>query len=124
MPEIQWNNVGMLNKALRVYVLDEPSAVGASRQYEIGWGDGPDDMCEANPTYIRFHTGIPDEGINGVSMESLLAIVAHRLQGFQSGPFASESNAMALAHIKLAIDELTARTRARADRGVEGIQTP
>jgi len=58
--------------------------------------------------------------VDGVSTESLLAIVADRLQGFQRGPFACTENANAFGHVVRAMDILKERTKDRIARGVEG----
>lgn len=66
---------------------------------------------------------IKEFGVNGVTQESLLAIIIDRLKSFQSGPFACEANAFALSHCKSALHELQKRTRARIARGIEGTHT-
>lgn len=63
---------------------------------------------------------IKENGVNGITNEALLAIVADRLEGFQSGQFACEANAIALSKIREAIEALHGRTRERLARGVEG----
>lgn len=60
--------------------------------------------------------GVP----NGLSNESLLAIVEDRLLGFQSGQFACRENAIALTKIQEAMMWLQKRTRNRLARGIEG----
>lgn len=72
---------------------------------------------------IRFQNGgIQEAGLNGVTNEALLAVVQNRLEGFQSGKFACETNATALHHIQAALDALHSRTLDRLQRGVEGKQ--
>lgn len=56
----------------------------------------------------------------GLLDEHMLAIVAHRMECFQAGPFSSESNAKVLALINEARAELEARAQERAKRGVLG----
>lgn len=73
---------------------------------------------------IRFQSGDPKDGINGVSNEALLAVVRDRLEDFQAGPFACQGNAEALEAVTKAMDILAARTRERAARGVEGKPIP
>ena len=58
--------------------------------------------------------------INGISNESLLAVIRDRLEGFQTGPFACESNLEALRSVIIAMDTLAHRTAERTQRGVEG----
>lgn len=70
---------------------------------------------------IKFQDGpINRVGVNGVTHEALLAIVADRLRCFQDGPYACAENASALASIEEAQNHLRWRTRVRVGRGVEG----
>lgn len=84
---------------------------GAHTQYTIIDRGNKDTLCT-----IRF----ADLRTNGVDNESLLAIVADRLRGFQSGGFRNDFNERALEHIEKAIGELENRTADRKARGVEG----
>ena len=73
------------------------------------------------PVKIGFQNGpIQEAGTNGISNESLLAIVEDRLSGFQSGPFACRENALALTKLQESMMWLHKRTRDRVARGVEG----
>jgi hypothetical protein len=73
---------------------------------------------------IHFQEGpIAEVGTNGLTHESLLAIVIDRLQAFQKGPFACRENALALTKIEEAMHWLHHRTAARVARGVEGTHT-
>jgi len=70
---------------------------------------------------ILFQNGpIGEVGVNGITNEVLLAIVADRLRGFQSGPFVCVENEYALAHIETALTQLKECALARMQRGVEG----
>lgn len=95
-------------------VLDLPSPIhGACHWYKLSV-NGVD-------TRIHFQEGtMPVAGPNGVSIESLLAICADRLAGFQSGKFPCEENAIALQHIEFAMNILKKRTQGRINRNVEG----
>lgn len=105
------------NHQLTISVTDEPGAGGANHAYLIGHDSDRSNWHDA----IRFQNGpIKECGVNGVTQEALLAIVIDRLKSFQSGPFACESNAMALDACKVALDHLQHRTRERIRRGVEG----
>lgn len=74
---------------------------------------------------INFQHGpVCEEGINGVTNESLLAIVADRLQRFQRGPMPCRENAIALTKIEEALHWLQTRTRRRLAAGVEGRGKP
>lgn len=108
----------------RVLVADEPGAGGACHEYGICHEpQTSDDM--AHPWneygYIKFQNGpIGENGVNGCHQEDLLAIVLHRLQSFQAGPFACRENAIAITKIEEAMHWLNHRTVQRQKRGVEG----
>ena len=77
----------------------------------------------ADHSTILFQNGPIAEdgvGVNGVTHEVLLAIVADRLRSFQQGPYACKANACALTHIEEAMHWLQQRTLERMRRGVEG----
>lgn len=127
MREITSHVVNPANDKLKIEVTDQPGAGGANHRYLITGHD-----MSANPsnhsiqddrrrTVILFQNGpINEAGVNGVTQEVLLAIVADRLQSFQAGPFANDYNAKALEHVLAAQDALLSRTRERMARGVEG----
>lgn len=83
-----------------------------------------EDRNNAAPTIlgaIDFQNGpVKENGVNGVTEENLLAIVANRLENFQSSDFACKENHLALIHIEEAIMWLKKRTAEREIRGVEG----
>lgn len=130
MPEITSHKVNGLNEALRINIVDTPGQGNACHKYQIE----PVELETANETTptetsrlinavcrIKFQEGpIQEVGINGISNEALLAVVEHRLQGFQSGDFACRENALALTKIQEAVMWLHKRTRDRMARGVEG----
>lgn len=64
-----------------------------------------------NTYTIGFQNGNPAQGWNGVTIETLLAVCADRLEGFQAGPYACAENAGALTSIKAALDSLHSRSR-------------
>lgn len=127
MRELTGHKVNPANDVLKIEVTDEPGAGGANHRYLITGHD-----TSANPsnhsiqddrrrTVILFQNGpINEVGVNGVTQEVLLAIVADRLQSFQAGPFANDYNAKALNHVLAAQEALLSRTRDRMSRGVEG----
>lgn len=92
---------------------------GAQNHFLVGVG--PDDSllsdsgCTAHVVgCVSFQEGNPSEcGVNGVSIESLMAMCADRLEHFERGPFANGYNAKALHHLKQSLDALKARTRHR-----------
>lgn len=59
---------------------------------------------------VLFQSGDPSlVGRNGVTMEALLSIVADRLEGYQSGPYACTENQRALEGVQDAIKALEQR---------------
>ena len=114
---------------LKIHVLDEPGHGGANHVYGISGMDftrnqaaidAPDDRPEGEAS-ILFQCGtIPENGVNGVTQEALLAIVIDRLRSFQAGKFACRENALALTKLEEAVHWLNHRTRTRLLRGVEG----
>lgn len=70
---------------------------------------------------VKFQDGpVPEVGTNGLTLESLMGICAHRLEAFQNGSFPCKENAEALQHLQKAMDALHCRTLKRMARGVEG----
>ena len=122
MRELTSHKVNGLNESLRIDVLDAPGQGGASYVYGIVSTEPRSaDVPPAVMLPIRFQNGpIQEVGVNGISQEALLAIVEHRLQCFQSGPYACRENAVALTKIQEAMMWLQKRTRDRLNRGVEG----
>lgn len=121
MRQLTEHIVNPANDRLTVSALGEPSHGGACHHYGI---DVPG--CEENAVDLRFQNGPVSEdgnGVNGITHEALLAIVADRLRGFQSGQYKCKENACALTHIEEAMHWLQQRTIARMRRGVEGTHT-
>lgn len=118
------------NDKLRIEVFDAPGAGGANHRYVITGADFENNASFDSAdlpmprTTILFQNGpIPEAGVNGVTQEALLAIVADRLRSFQAGPYACRENALALTKIEEALHWLQQRTIARMRRGVEGTHT-
>jgi len=113
-------------QGLRIVVMDEPGPGGAHHHYRVGG------FTEVPPTRalipavddvadVIFQNGpIPEAGVNGLTQEALLAIVADRLRSFQEGPFPCEENRVALMYVEGALSYLKSRTRKRVARCVEG----
>ena len=130
MREITEHRVNPANDRLKIEVTDAPGAGGANHRYEItgfdprsnaSAGELKDIPGHYNGLVLLFQNGpIPEAGVNGVTQEALLAIVADRLRSFQAGPYACRENALALTKIEEAQHWLHSRTRARMARGVEG----
>lgn len=106
-------------------VIDEPGFGGACHEYSVRLGPHNADAREAiEVARIKFQKGpIAEAGLNGLTMESLLAIVIDRLQGFQAGDYSCQENALALARAQEAMHWLHQRTIRRMERGVEGTNT-
>lgn len=118
MRTIEDHKVNLANDVLTITVLDEPGSGGGNHAYMVS-GSGIGDAIA--PLTIQFQDGpISEVGVNGITNEVLLAIVADRLRGFQSGPFASRHNALALTAIEEAQNWLNRRTLERMRGGVEG----
>jgi hypothetical protein len=117
MHEITSHKVNGLNEAISIRALDDPGAGNACHEYRLAAESDGSGFCYE----LKFQNGpISESGINGISNEALLAIVEHRLQGFQSGQYSCRENALALTHVQDAMHWLHHRTRERVARGVEG----
>lgn len=114
MREVTGHRVNPANDTIQILVLDAPGNGGANHEYAVKLPTG-------ETTQISFQNGpIAEAGVNGLTQEVLLAIVADRLRSFQAGPFACRENALALTKIEEAQLWLHSRTLARMSRGVEG----
>ena len=113
MREITDHRANPVNDAITIEVLDAPGAGGANHSYRVTGGG----VCH----HINFQNGpIAEAGVNGLTNETLLAIVIDRLRSFQAGPFACRENLMALSRFEEGLYFLHDRTRDRLRRGVEG----
>lgn len=101
---------------LTVEVLDTPGHGGACNEYAF-----VDSKTGKEVGRLSFQNGpISENGSNGVTNEAVLVALAHRIRGFQSGPYICDENREALEHLNKAQDVLFSRTKKRLDRGVEG----
>lgn len=97
---------------LRVTAFGPYGPGGAQNRYFIGEG-APQGVARWL-VEVRFQDGSPAEcGVNGASLEAVLATCFDRLDHFQKGPYANAYNAEALHHIERAIEALKDRTRER-----------
>lgn len=140
MRTIHDHEVNGLNEAIKVLAVDAPGPGGANHQYRCelvtesiqhGFDSVPSKTLTID---IIFQNGpIGEAGFNGISNESLQAILIDRMRGFQfgrqpdgnfdydvDGKYACQGNADALFHMEKALEALQSRTRARLARGVEG----
>lgn len=127
------HKVNPANDTLTITVEDGPGAGGANHLYTISGLDSSTNLSDpftarygkaADHATVLFQNGpINEVGVNGVTHEALLSIVADRLRSFQKGPYSCKANACALTHIEEAQHWLQQRTIERMRRGVEGTHT-
>ena len=127
MRQLTEHVVNPANDRLVITVTDEPGHGIANHRYEINGFDTNSNPSvgdvPASSVTILFQNGpigADGNGVNGITHESLLAIVADRLRSFQKGPYSCKANACALTHIEEAQHWLQQRTLERMRRGVEG----
>lgn len=121
--KIETHKVNGLNEAWDIKVMDEAGPGGAHHHYCLYVPNDAfnEELNASQVVNIEFQKGpIKEAGVNGISNEMLLALVRHRLECFQSGPFACEANATALGYVVEAMNVLHVRTKERVERGVEG----
>jgi hypothetical protein len=113
------NTIQKREKLNTVLVLDEKGNGGANHEYQIIYGDLETGV---NGFILQFQNGPRNvEGsIPGVIDSDLLEIVMHRLRGFQSGPYSSRENAIALTKLEEAAMWLNRRVEDRIERNVLG----
>lgn len=119
MREITEHKINPANDTLRLTVLDEPGHGGACHEYEISH----EGMGSVRISFQNGPIAEDGNGVNGLTHEVLLAIIADRLRGFQSGPYSCKANSCALTKIEEAQHWLQQRTLERMRRGVEGTHT-
>ena len=126
MRKVNDHKVNPANDRLEITVMDQPGDGNANHHYRVTGFDAKPPSCEfiqpaEGAADVIFQNGpIPANGVNGITHEVLLAIVADRLRGFQEGLFACRDNAIALTKIEEAQMRLQKRTRDRMARNVEG----
>lgn len=103
------------NTVVTVCDAPDPDAGGACHQYKI-----TDNLGNLLGRVDFQHGPIGEKGVNGVQHVDLLAIVQHRLDCFQRGPFSSASNEVTSGFVGAAIASEDTRTRRRKAAGVEG----
>lgn len=121
MRAVDYHKINPANDTLDINVMDPPGSGGANHTYRVS----PESDFGAEMLSVNFQNGpIGEVGVNGVTQEILLAIVIDRLRSFQSGPFSSRENALALTKCEEALHWLQQRTIDRMRRGVEGQNKP
>lgn len=112
------HRINNMNRDIVIDPIGEPGPGGAHFGYRVTYTDASGKVIEQ---IVSFQNGDPAvAGRTGLTNEVWLAILIHRLQGFQAGPFKCRENAVALTHLEEALMWLQKRTRDRIDRGVEG----
>jgi hypothetical protein len=120
------HEVAGIESKLLIVATDLPGAAGVNQHYEIYGMDterNGSDSKRLNPHCIDilFQDGPTDKnGVNGVTIEALLAVCADRLESYYKGPLASKETAKALEAIYTALNTLKQRTLDRVARNVEG----
>ena len=97
--------------SVRAFATDEPSKGDSTRHhYRVTHkpaADGP----EIDLAVVKFQNGLPSEvGVNGVTDEALLSVLADHIEGFQRGPCDCQANRQAAWNIREAIRWLKQRT--------------
>lgn len=117
MNKVTLHKTDNCNKKLDIEALDDLGKGGAYNHYAVyaTVADHATKLCD-----IRFQNGPPEEVINGVTIEVLLAIVVDRLRGFQTGKFPCRQNSIAITKIEESLLWLADRSRERTERGVSG----
>lgn len=130
---IQSSHLSSANKKLVVTAHDERGHGGANHCYFIEGFDSRSNLSDPGAgvgisqkvQQILFQNGpLRTVEANGITEESLIAVLIDRLQGFQAGPFSCRENAIALTKLEEALLWLERRTQLRIDRGVEGTTIP
>ena len=107
------NNAGLFP----IFAADEPGNGGAHHHYKLVHGD--------TETHLKFQNGgVNDVGANGITEAQLIAILIHRLESFQAGPFRSRENAITITKLEEALLWQHSRTIERLRRGIEGQSVP
>lgn len=125
MRQLNDHVVNFSNDKLRVSVIDEPGFGGANHHYQVclpTWNRDSDGENANGVWDIKFQNGpiSAGNGVNGLTHEVLLSIIADRLRNFQKGEYSCKANSCALTHIEEAMHWLQQRTIERMRRGVEG----
>jgi hypothetical protein len=124
--EIGTHDVEGAASTVKIFVGDDRGPDGSNHRYDLlGFqtgGNASESLGFDNPSLsILFQNGpVPANGANGITIESLYAVICHRLEAFQDGPYACVENQAALEHTQKALEALKSRTAKRVAKGVEG----
>ena len=103
------------NKRIIVEGWDDPGQGGANCVYRLSVNRADHNQEIAK---IRFLSNAISG--DGITNESLIAVLIDRLRGFQNGPYSCRENSIALTKLEEALFWLQARTKDREVRGVTG----
>lgn len=104
-----------------VILADAPGPGGASHNYVVQAKPGSSRTDPGVVASVHFQTGpLQEAGLNGCSTMTLMQVLIHHLQQFQSGPFPSRENALSITNLEEALHWQKQRELARAARGVLG----
>ena len=103
-----------VNGPRTILATDQPGRGGALHRYQIV------ETGNLGRVLGEVNLQLGPEGEAGVQHVDLLAIVQHRLDCFQRGPFASPVNEVICGAVSAAIASENTRTRRRQLAGVEG----
>ena len=120
----QLSRIQKRNNLNEVFVADTAHPVNKGHHvYAVRYvAPGIENTPVATVVEIKFQNGPRNEkdSIPGVLDTDLLEIVRHRLQSFQSGPYATRENAMALTHLEESLMWMNKRVEDRAEQGTLG----
>jgi hypothetical protein len=120
---VNGHEINAANAAIRIDA-DAQDASNGNASHKYFLSADPTGTQPVSLGAISFQHGpIKENGVNGITNEALLVIVADRLRGFQSSQYSCRENALALTKIEEALHWLHSRTRSREARGVEGTNT-
>jgi len=121
---VETHEINDLNKCLDVFAWN-PGPSGACIEYLIRGKVGPLNNHPVPSVYVKFQNGNPNtEGANGVTAEVFLAMLIHRFEAFQVGPFACMENEMVINHLQIAMGYIGSRVQRRVSEGKDGTLVP
>src|ERR1700693_3321412 len=104
--------------AVRENVVVEDIACVRGDTYRLSAAPG---TCAFVATVLHFAAlGLDGVHHDGITTESVLAVIMDRLEQFQSCSLRCDENADALHHLKIAMIHLKSRTLRRIRQGIEG----
>ena len=119
----QLNRIQKRNNLNTVFVMDEEHPVNKGHhEYAIVLNGTETVQAPDRVVTIKFQNGPRNvEGsVRGILDTDLLEIERDRLAAFQSGPYATRENAIALTHIEEALLWMNKRVEDRAEAGTLG----